>query len=74
MDSIKIIIEKHDDGYVSYPIGLKGIIVGQGDTYDAALDDVKSAIKFHIETFGNEAFDDESPVLEAYIAETLLAA
>ncbi|OGJ87734.1 MAG: hypothetical protein A2268_02445 [Candidatus Raymondbacteria bacterium RifOxyA12_full_50_37] len=28
------------------------IIVGQGDTYEAALADVKSAIAFHIETFG----------------------
>jgi predicted RNase H-like HicB family nuclease len=26
--------------------------VGQGDNYEAALADVKSAIKFHIDTFG----------------------
>jgi predicted RNase H-like HicB family nuclease len=74
MDSVKIIIEKHDDGYVSYPIGLKGVVVGQGDSYEEALDSVKSAINFHIETFGEAAFDDDSPVLEAYIAETSLAA
>jgi predicted RNase H-like HicB family nuclease len=74
MDSIKIIIEKHEDGYVSYPIGLKGVVVGQGDTYDEALDNIRSAIKFHIETFGEDAFEDDSPVLEAYIAETSLAA
>jgi predicted RNase H-like HicB family nuclease len=55
MKDIKIIIEKHPDGYVAYPIGLKGVIVGQGDTYDDALADVKSAIQFHIETFGPEA-------------------
>ena len=74
MDSLKIIIEKHKDGYVSYPLGLKGVVVGQGETYDEALADVKSAIAFHIETFGNEAFGDESPVLEAFVAETELAA
>jgi hypothetical protein len=28
-------IEKHTDGYVAYPLGLKGVVVGQGDTYDA---------------------------------------
>jgi predicted RNase H-like HicB family nuclease len=50
--NIKIIIEKHKDGYVAYPIGLKGVVVGQGDTYDEALKDVRSAIRFHIETFG----------------------
>jgi len=48
----KVIVEKHADGYVAYPIGLKGVVVGEGDTYEEALMDVKSAIAFHIETFG----------------------
>jgi predicted RNase H-like HicB family nuclease len=52
MQPIKIIIGKHPDGYVAYPIGIKGIVVGEGDTYEEALADVKSAIQFHIETFG----------------------
>ncbi|MEO6436867.1 MAG: type II toxin-antitoxin system HicB family antitoxin, partial [Tepidisphaeraceae bacterium] len=47
--------------------------VGQGDTYDAALTDVKSAIKFHIETFGQEVLEQESPVLEAFLTETQVA-
>lgn len=51
MRQIKIIVEKHSDGYVAYPLGIKGIVVGQGDTYEEALADVKSAIQFHIETF-----------------------
>ena len=38
---LKIIVEKHVDGYVAYPFGLKGIVVGQGDTYEQALDDVR---------------------------------
>ncbi len=50
----KVIVEKHPDGYVAYPLGLKGILVGEGDTYEEALADVKSAIRFHIETFGQE--------------------
>jgi predicted RNase H-like HicB family nuclease len=44
-------------------------VVGQGDTYEAALTDVKSAIKFHIETFGPEQIDVDPPILEAFIAE-----
>jgi len=48
---LKIIVEKHPDGYVAYPLGLKGVVVGQGDTYEEALSDVKSAARFHIETF-----------------------
>jgi len=54
MRRFKIIVEKHPDGYVAYPLGLKGVVVGQGDTYQQALDDARSAIKFHIETFGPE--------------------
>jgi predicted RNase H-like HicB family nuclease len=53
MRQFKIVVEKHPDGYVAYPIGLKGVVVGEGDTYEEALADVKSAIRFHIETFGN---------------------
>jgi predicted RNase H-like HicB family nuclease len=52
MRQIKIIVEQHPDGYVAYPLGLKGVVVGEGDTYDEALADVTSAIRFHIETFG----------------------
>lgn len=71
---LKIIIEKHSDGYVAYPLGLKGVVVGEGDTYEEVLADVRSAIRFHIETFGTEALEDESPVLEAFIAEAGMAA
>lgn len=66
---VEVIVEKHPDGYVAYPLGLKGAGVGEGDTYEEALADVKSAIAFHIETFGAEVFEDESPVLEVFILE-----
>lgn len=65
----KVIVEKHPNGYVAYPLGLKGIVVGEGDTYEEALADVKSAIRFHIETFGQDVLEEESPVLEVFIAE-----
>jgi predicted RNase H-like HicB family nuclease len=73
MVTIKIIVEKHPDGYVAYPLGLNGVVVGEGDTYEQAVADVKSAIAFHVETFGREALDPDSPVLEAFVAETTLA-
>jgi len=65
----KIIVEKHPDGYVAYPLGLKGVVVGEGDTYEEALADAKSAIRFHIETFGQEVIEVEPPILEAFVAE-----
>ena len=74
MRQFKIIVEKHPDGYVAYPLGLKGVVVGEGDTYEEALADVKSAIQFHIETFGLDAvLDVEVPVLEAFVAEARVA-
>ena len=71
----KVIIERHKDGYVGYPIGLNGVVVGQGDTYEEALADTRSAIRFHIESFDAGAFDagafdaDHEEVLEAFVAE-----
>jgi len=69
---LKVVVEKTADGYVAYPLGLKGIVVGQGDTYEEALADVRSAIRFHLETFGNEMLELEPPVIEAFIAETVV--
>lgn len=31
MKTLKIIVEKHPDGYVAYPLGLKGVVVAEGD-------------------------------------------
>jgi predicted RNase H-like HicB family nuclease len=74
MRQVKIIIEKHADGYVAYPLGLKGVVVGEGSTYEEALADVKSAIRFHLETFGVEVLPDDSPLLEAFVAEATVPA
>ena len=49
---IKIIVEKHSDGYVAYPLGLKGVVVGEGE----------------------EALPDDSPLIEAFIAEATISA
>jgi len=73
MAGIKIIVEKHADGYVAYPLGLNGAVVGEGDSYEEALADVRSAILFHIEAFGADALDPESAVLEAFVTETTVA-
>jgi len=67
---IKIIVERHEDGYVAYPLALKGVVVGQGDTFEEALADVKSAIHFHIETFGKNSVEQEWTILDVLVAET----
>jgi predicted RNase H-like HicB family nuclease len=70
---LQIIVERHPDGYVAYPVGLKGAVVGQGDTYEEALADVRSAIAFHIETFGPDVLQSDPPVLDVTLAETEIA-
>jgi len=65
MRHFKIVIEHHDDGFVAYPVGLRGIVVGQGDTLDEALADVRSAIQFHLEPFDVEVGEDEPPIVVA---------
>lgn len=72
MKNIKIIVERHSDGFIAYPLGIQGVVVGEGDTYEEALADVRSAIRFHVETFGIEVLEPESPVLEAFVAEASL--
>ena len=54
MKSVKIVVEKHSDGYVAYPVGIRGAVVGQGDSYEEALSDVRSAIQSHVDAFGEE--------------------
>jgi predicted RNase H-like HicB family nuclease len=61
MRQIKIIVEKHPDGYVAYPLGVQGVVVGEGDTYEAAVADVKSAIEFHTGSFGAEVLEIQPP-------------
>jgi predicted RNase H-like HicB family nuclease len=70
MKNLKIVVEKHPECYIAYPLGIEGVVVGQGESYEEALEDVKSAIHFHIETFGEEVLETETPVLEAFVAET----
>ena len=69
MRQYKIILEKHPDGYIAYPLGVKGVVVGEGDTYEEALSDLKSAMRFHLDTFGADVLEVEPPVLEAFVAE-----
>jgi hypothetical protein len=54
---VKIIIEKHTDGYCSYPLGFSnGAIVGQGNTYFEAIQSTESSIKAYIKYYGIEEF------------------
>lgn len=69
---IKIVVEKHPDGFIAYPLGINGVVVGEGDTFEEALTDVTSAIHTHLELFGTETIEDELPVLEAFVAEIVV--
>ena len=53
MKNLKIVIEKHDDGYIAYPVGMKGIVVGEGDSYEDALGILKKKNKIYYLTLKN---------------------
>ncbi len=63
MMSLKIVVERHPDTYVAYPLGIKGVVVGQGDTYEAAVADLESALHFHLQTFGADTLEVDPPIL-----------
>ena len=69
MTPLKFVIEQHADGFLAYPLGLNGVVVGEGATSVEALADAQSAAKFHIETFGADAFPVDSPILDAFIVD-----
>ena len=73
MDRVKIVVEQHADGFVAYPLGVVGIVVGQGETAEEAIADATSTLRFHIETFGPDVLDPESPVLDAQVVEARIA-
>jgi predicted RNase H-like HicB family nuclease len=66
---VKIIVEQHPDGFVAYPVGLRGVILGEGDTRDEAIADITSAIQFHIETFGATQLELDEPLLDVFVAD-----
>jgi predicted RNase H-like HicB family nuclease len=72
MTNLKLIVEQHADSFVAYPVGISGTVIGQGDTYEEALADVKSALNFHLESFGPNALDVDEPVLDAFVTETTI--
>jgi len=71
---MKIIIEKHSDGYCGYPLGFSnGAIVGPGKTYLEALQSTESSIQAFIDYYGqaksHDHFLEDYNLEEAYIAE-----
>ena len=56
--AIRVVVEKHSDGYLAYAVGMQGVVIGEGTSYDEALADVKSAIRFHVDTFGSDVITE----------------
>ena len=48
----RVHLEQAQAGWLAYPDGINGVVVAQGDTAAEALEDLQSAIRFHLDTFG----------------------
>lgn len=64
---VLFVVEQHVDGFVAYPLGVEGAVVGDGDSPEAALASAKAALAFHVEVFGPEVLPTSEPVLDASI-------
>jgi predicted RNase H-like HicB family nuclease len=73
MQRTRFIVEQHPDGFIAYPLGIQGIVVGQGDTREEALEDARSALEFHIETFGADVLEIQNDVIAAFVEEADVA-
>ncbi len=67
-----VVIERADANYSAYVPDLPGCIA-TAPTVEAVEAEIRDAIRFHIETFGQEVLTEESPVLEAFVAEAGVA-
>ncbi len=71
--NIKFIVEQHSDGFIAYPLGIQGIVAGQGSTYNEALNSAKSALKFHVDTFGADVLESDDKIIDAFIEDEVYA-
>jgi predicted RNase H-like HicB family nuclease len=46
-----VVLEQPEDGWLAYPEAINGVVIGQGDTAAEALEDLRSASSFHLDTF-----------------------
>ena len=60
--NVRFVVEQYPDGYVAYPLGVKGVVIGQGETEEEALADCRSALRFHIDTFGEDELEEGRPM------------
>ncbi|TLM76527.1 MAG: type II toxin-antitoxin system HicB family antitoxin [Actinobacteria bacterium] len=68
MHKVRFVAEQHADGFVAFPLGVSGAVVGQGESADAALADARSALRFHVDTFGAQVLEEPEP-LDAFMVE-----
>lgn len=72
IERVKIVVEEHADGFLAYPLGIDGSVIGEGATAELALADARSALRFHVETFGKSVLPDDR-VLDAFLAEDTIS-
>jgi predicted RNase H-like HicB family nuclease len=71
MRRVRIVVERYEGGYLAYPLGLKGAVFGAGGTYEEAMNDVRSALEFHLEVLGSDALGTDE-IMESFMTELVL--
>jgi len=51
---LRLVVVEDEGSFVGYAEGLSGAVVGQGQTFGECVQDLRSAVNCHLETFGME--------------------
>jgi hypothetical protein len=70
MRQIRIVVEKHLNQFIAYPVGVKGGRSGVGTTYEEALERVRLPEKLYPESFAKGLVAMRPPVVEACVEGT----
>lgn len=62
MVTVKIVVEKHPEGYAAYPLGIDGVIVGQGESCEEALGLVIVREREHIAMVRDNSDGSKTPL------------
>ena len=71
MRRVRIVVERYEEGYLAYPLGLNSAVFGAGGTYEEAMNDVRSALEFYLEVLGSDALGTDE-ILESFTTELVL--
>ena len=71
---IAVVVERAEEGYVAYPLGMRAVVIGQGRTSGEAVEQLESALRHHIARFGRDVLEEAIPADNVSVTEIEITA